>query len=70
LTVALEARQSAQGNTQPKATPISLSLSVDGRTLAQVISEQLTELMTFPTQAPAADGYSLWQDGHHQKVTT
>ena len=47
----------------PKPTPISLSLNVDGRTLAQAISEQLEQLYGFPTQAPSFDGSSLHAAG-------
>jgi len=58
------------GNSQPKPTPISLSLNVDGRTLGQAVSESLSELMLFPTGAPAANGWSTWEDGHSQRVST
>ena len=44
------------GNTQPKATPISLSLNVDGRTLAQAMSEKLDDLLRYDTSAPAFNG--------------
>jgi hypothetical protein len=44
------------GNTQPKATPISLSLNVDGRTLAQAVSEKLDDLLRYDTSAPAFNG--------------
>jgi hypothetical protein len=39
-----------------KAQPISMSLNVDGRTLAQAISEQLEYLYEHQTGASAADG--------------
>jgi hypothetical protein len=54
----------------PKATPISLSLNIDGRTLAQTVSQQLADLLTFPTGAPAADGWGRWHDGDHNLSTT
>lgn len=41
-----------------RPTPISLSLNIDGRTLAQAVSDQLARLGTFPTGAPAFDGGS------------
>lgn len=44
------------GNGTVKATPISMSLNVDGRTLAQSISEQLEYLHEHATGAPSADG--------------
>jgi hypothetical protein len=44
------------GNVQPKATPISLSLNVDGRTLAQAVSEKLDDLLRYDTSAPATNG--------------
>ena len=47
------------------AKHITLSLNVDGRTLAQVVSEQLSELTEFPSMAPAADGVSRWHAGDH-----
>jgi hypothetical protein len=46
------------GNSQPKATPISLSLNVDGHTLAQAVSDQLSALLSHPSGAPAPDGGS------------
>jgi len=39
---------------------------VDGRTLAQVISEQLSDLMNFPTGAPSANHMSQWEAVHSQ----
>jgi hypothetical protein len=44
------------GQIKPKATPISMSLNVDGRTLAQAISEQLEFLYEHATGAPSYDG--------------
>jgi hypothetical protein len=58
------------GSSQMKPQPVSLSLSVDGRTLAQAVSEQLSSLMAFPNQAAAHDGYAGWADGDHQYTST
>jgi hypothetical protein len=44
------------GQAPVKATPISLSLNVDGRTLAQVISEKLDGLYRYDTNSPAFNG--------------
>ena len=44
------------GERAPRAQPIALSLNVDGRTLAQAISDQLESLYNFSTGAPSADG--------------
>lgn len=44
---------------------ITLSLNVDGRTLAQVVSEQQGLLTEFPSGAPAADGVGRWHAGDH-----
>jgi hypothetical protein len=41
-----------------QATPISLSLNVDGRTLAQVVSDKLDALYRYDTSSPAFDGGS------------
>jgi hypothetical protein len=46
------------GTNKIKAQPISLSLNVDGRTLAQSISEQLEYLYEHATGAPAYNGQS------------
>lgn len=43
-------------NTSIKAQPISLSLNVDGRTLAQTISQELEYLYEHATGAPSYDG--------------
>jgi hypothetical protein len=56
------------GSNQPKAQPISLSLN--GRTLAQAMSSALSDLMNFPTGAPTADGWGRWHDGDHNLSTT
>ena len=50
------------GVDRPKPQPISLSLNVDGRTLAQAVSSQLAELMMFPTGAGAPDHWGQWAD--------
>jgi hypothetical protein len=44
------------GTSKTKVTPISLSLNVDGRTLAQTMSEQLEYLHEHATSAPSYDG--------------
>jgi hypothetical protein len=41
------------------AAPISLSLNIDGRRLAEAVSTGQTEIHAFGTQAPAFDGYGL-----------
>jgi hypothetical protein len=41
------------GRNQPKATPISMSLNIDGRTLAQALADQLYQ---HATGAPSYDG--------------
>lgn len=43
--------------------PISFSLNVDGRTLAQAVSEQLSHLMAYPTGAPVGNDSSRWASG-------
>jgi hypothetical protein len=48
-----------------KSQPISLSLNVDGRTLAQAISDQLESLYGFPTGAPSPDGVGRFHGGDH-----
>jgi hypothetical protein len=58
------------GSSQPKATPVQLSLSVDGRVLGQTVQEILGDLMNFPSQAPTADGYSRWHDADHNLSST
>jgi hypothetical protein len=44
------------GTSKTKVTPITLSLNVDGRTLAQSISEQLEQLYEHATGAPSYNG--------------
>jgi hypothetical protein len=44
------------GTGQARAQPISLSLNVDGRTLAQAVSDLLDRSTTYPTGAPSPDG--------------
>ncbi|UGY15111.1 hypothetical protein HAP48_0042405 [Bradyrhizobium septentrionale] len=53
-----------------KPSQISLSLQIDGRTLAQAISDELEALLGFPTGAPSPDGVGRWFDGDHNTVTT
>jgi DNA topoisomerase VI subunit B len=52
--------------TAPAAAPkIQLNLNIDGRTLAQAVSEANNAYLGFPTQAPAADGMGLPFGGDH-----
>jgi hypothetical protein len=44
---------------------ITLSLNVDGVTLAQVVSDQLQKLHEFSTSAPAANGGAIYSSGDH-----
>jgi hypothetical protein len=44
------------GTSKTKVTPISLALNIDGRVLAQSISEQLEQLYEHATGAPSANG--------------
>jgi hypothetical protein len=48
------------GNNQNKAQPLSLSLNVDGRTLAEVISDKLDSLYRYDTTSPAFNGTSRY----------
>ena len=47
------------------AQPTTLSLNVDGRTLAQAMSTALSEFHMFPGQAPSADGMGQHFAGDH-----
>ncbi|SHG91952.1 hypothetical protein [Bradyrhizobium erythrophlei] len=58
------------GTDRPKPQPVSLSLNVDGRTLAQTVSAQLAELMMFPTGAGAPDHWGQWADADSNLSTT
>ena len=53
-----------------KPQPVSLSLNIDGRTLAQAVSEIQSALYEFPGGAPAANGLTAWNDGDHNFATT
>ena len=46
-----------------KAQPINLNLNVDGRTLAQVVTDQLQYLYEHPTGAPGANRLGSWSGG-------
>lgn len=48
------------GDRPIKAQPISLSLNVDGRTLAQVISDKIDALYRYDTSSPAFNGASRY----------
>ena len=58
------------GSNQPKPQPISLSLNVDGRTLAQSMSEQLESLYGFPTTAPSSNGWQGFRSPDDNKYAT
>ena len=47
--------------------PISLSINLDGRTLAQAVSSSIATLHDFPTGAPAADGMAQPFSGDHNQ---
>lgn len=53
------------GNAPIQAQPISLSLNVDGQTLASAMSEQLTSLFGYYGGAPAGNGSAIWSAGDH-----
>lgn len=42
---------------------VSLTLNLDGRTLAQAMSEQLMQLMAYPTGAPVGNDSATWASG-------
>jgi hypothetical protein len=48
------------GSERPKPQPISLSLNVDGRTLAQAVSDILEDLHMFPNSGGSANGVDSW----------
>jgi hypothetical protein len=58
------------GSNQQRPQPVSLSLNIDGRTLAQVISELQSSQYEFPGGAPAPNGLTAWNDGDHNFATT
>jgi hypothetical protein len=47
------------GTGQARAQPISLSLNVDGRTLAQAVSDLLDRSTTYPTGRPMGAAATL-----------
>jgi hypothetical protein len=51
------------GERPMRAQPISLNLNVDGRTLAQAISDQLAQLYDYPTGSPDGNDASRWSAG-------
>ncbi|WP_407146234.1 hypothetical protein [Bradyrhizobium sp. ORS 86] len=55
----------APGVAPQASRPISLSLNIDGRTLAQAVSDVLQSYYTFATQAPGADGTGQYYSGDH-----
>jgi hypothetical protein len=50
---------------QAVMAPISLSLNIDGRIMAQALSTALLGMSGFPTQAPSADGMGQFYGGDH-----
>ncbi len=52
-------------NQQQSQRPVQLNLNIDGKTLAQALSESNNQYLGFPTQAPAADGMSQFYGGDH-----
>jgi hypothetical protein len=50
---------------QAKLPPISLSINLDGRTLAEALSRSYAARTSFPIQAPAADGSAMFFSGDH-----
>lgn len=48
-----------------RAQPISMSLNIDGRTLAQAISDQLTRLYGYPTGAPTDNDSASWSSADY-----
>jgi hypothetical protein len=57
------------GGTSREAPPqIALSLNINGRTLAEAVSDSLASLHTYPTGAPAADGMSQHFSGDHNQA--
>ncbi len=53
-----------------KASPIALSLDIDGRTLAQAMSDQFESLYGYPTGAPSPDGSGRFYGGDHNFTST
>jgi TP901 family phage tail tape measure protein len=53
-----------------KPTPISLSLNVDGQTLAQTMSTLLQDMYTFANGAPAGDASQMYVEPHDNRVRT
>jgi hypothetical protein len=51
------------GTAPMKAQPIALSLNVDGRTLAQAVSDQLSRLYGYPTGAPVGNDSARFANG-------
>jgi hypothetical protein len=52
----------------PALPPLSISLNIDGRTLAQAVSSSLATLHDFPGGAPAADGMTHFNSGDHNQA--
>ena len=62
-----EVTQSLAAGAMPQLSlqPLSLSLNIDRRTLAQAISTAFAALYGFLGQAPAADGMGQFNSGDH-----
>ena len=56
------AKQAGNAAPEAKLAPLALTINLDGRTLAQAMSNSW---YSFPTQAPAADGMSRFFSGNH-----
>ncbi|MDR6303970.1 hypothetical protein GGQ85_001669 [Nitrobacter vulgaris] len=56
------AKQAGNAAPQAKLAPLALTINLDGKTLAQAMSQSW---YSFPTQAPAADGSSQFFSGDH-----
>ncbi|NPU23933.1 hypothetical protein [Bradyrhizobium denitrificans] len=55
----------APGAAPAAQRPVQLNLNIDGKTLAQALSESNNQYLGFPTQAPAADGTGQFYSGDH-----
>ncbi len=62
------ARQQNESGAPAKTVmqPLSLSLNIDGRTLAEAVSTALSAMYGIPGQAPAADGMGQVYSGDHK----
>lgn len=51
----------APGQAAPAAKPLTISLNIDGRTLAQAVADQLTSLYGYDTSTPAFNGANSYR---------